>query len=60
MTQLKQAGKIANDFLCTGLNKYGYVPVRHTHPLWKHETRKTIFILVLNEFGIKFTSRQDE
>ena len=44
---------------CAPIKKYGYAPVRHTPALWKHETRNTMCTLVVDDFGIKFTSRQD-
>ena len=56
---LKQSSKISNDRLCTHLEKYGYAPVWHTPTLWKDETRNIIFTLVVDNFGIKFTIRQD-
>ena len=56
---LKQAGRFANDRLCTHLKKYGHAPVWSTSAIWKHETRKFMFTLVVDDFGIKFTSRQD-
>ena len=58
MPGLKQAGKIANDHLCTHLKK-GYAPVPHAPALCKHETRDIIFTLVVDDFGIKFTRTQD-
>ena len=56
---LKQGGKIANDRLCTHLKIYGYSPVRHKPDIWKCETRDIIFTLVMDDFGIMFTTRQD-
>ena len=41
------------------LDKFGYHPVQHTPGLWKHNTRATIFILVVDDFAIKYASRQD-
>ena len=60
MPIFKKYGKITNDRLCTDLKIYGYVPVRHTHVLCKYEIRDIIFTLIVDEFGIKFTSRKDE
>ena len=56
---LKQAGKIANDRLKVHLKKYSYAPVPCTPMMWKYETRPTIFILVVDDFGIKYGSLQD-
>ena len=59
MFLLKQAGIIANVKLTKHLEKFGYHPVRHTPGLWKHNTRATIFTLVVDDFTIKYASKQD-
>ena len=59
MPGLKQSVKITNDRLCTHLKIYGYSPVRHKPDIWKCETRDIIFTLVMDDFGIMFTTRQD-
>ena len=41
------------------LEKFGYHPVRHTPGLWKHNTQATIFTLVVDDFVIKYASKQD-
>ena len=56
---LKQAGIIANTELTKHLAKFGYHPVQHTPGLWKHNTRATIFTLVVEDFAIKYASKQD-
>ena len=38
------------------LSPYGYEPVQHTPSLWKHESNGIIFALVVDNFGIKYTS----
>ena len=48
MYGLKQAGIIAHNELIKHLAPYGYAPVQHTPGLWKHETRDTIFSLVVD------------
>jgi Reverse transcriptase (RNA-dependent DNA polymerase). len=58
MYGLKQAGHIAYDQLETHLAKYGYRPTT-TQGLWKHETRNISFILVVDDFGIKYTDERD-
>ena len=58
MPGLKQVGKIANNRLKKHLAKYGYTPVPRTPALWKHATKSTIFTLVVDNFGIKYESRQ--
>ena len=59
MPGLKQAGKIAHDRLRTHLKKYGYNPVPRTPALWKHESRKIIFSLVVDDFGVKYVRKED-
>ena len=58
MYGLKQAGIIANMELTKNLDKFGYHPVQHTPGLWKHATRAKIFTLVVDDFAIKYASRQ--
>ena len=41
------------------LEKFGYHPVRHTSGFWKHNTRATIFTLFVDNFAIKYASKQD-
>ena len=60
MYGLPQAGKIANDELQRQLAPHGYRPVKHTPGLWKHDTRKTMFTLVVDDFGTKIENDDDE
>ena len=55
MPGLKQAGRLANEFLVHHLEPYGYAPVQHTPYLWKRESNGIIFALVVDDFGIKST-----
>jgi Reverse transcriptase (RNA-dependent DNA polymerase) len=59
MYGLKQAGRLANDQLVTFLEKYGYRPVEHTPGLWRHDTRPITFTLVVDDFGVQYTSQED-
>jgi hypothetical protein len=59
MYGLPQAGIIAHNQLKEHLSKYGYAPCRYTPGLWGHSTRKTKFCLVVDDFGIKTTSKDD-
>ena len=56
MYGLKQAGIIAYQELIKHLEPYGYHPVKYTPRLWKHETKDTLFSLVVYDFDIKYTS----
>ena len=60
MYGLKQAGIIENMELTRHLDEFGYHPVQHTTGLWKQNTRATIFTLVVDDFAIKYASRQDD
>ena len=59
MYRLKQVGIITNVELTKHLDKFGYHPVQHTPGLWKQNTRATIFTLVVDDFAIKYASKQD-
>jgi hypothetical protein len=56
---LPQAGKLANEQLIRHLAPYGYAPCPITPGLWKHETRDISFLLVVDDFGVKYTDRRD-
>jgi len=60
MYGLKQAGYIAHQNLKKHLAKYGYYPCKHTRGLWLHESRDIQFILVVDDFGIKYTNNEDK
>ena len=53
MCGLKQAGYLANKNLGAHLLKYGYKPC-------KHETRDIQFVLVVDNFGMKYTKEEDK
>lgn len=55
---LKQSGRIAHDDLEEHLAKKGYHKTR-TEGLFKHETRDLAFTLVVNNFAIKYTKKED-
>ena len=57
MPGLKQAARLANERLVHHLAPYGYAPVQHTPSLWKHESNRILFSLVVDDFGIKSTSQ---
>ena len=59
MYGLPQAGRIANDQLVAFLAPHGYHPVAITPGLWKHDTRDIVFTLVVDDFGVKYTNRDD-
>ena len=56
---LSQSGYLANQDLIKNLGRSGYHPVKRTPGLWKHETRKTTFTLVVDDFGVQYFSKED-
>jgi hypothetical protein len=59
MYGLPQAGRIANDRLVAFLAPHGYEPVPITPGLWRHSKSDLAFTLVVDDFGIKYTNKQD-
>jgi hypothetical protein len=59
MYGLPQAGIIAQELLEKRLNERGYHQSKFTPGLWTHETRKTKFALVVDDFGIKYESEEN-
>lgn len=59
MYGIPHAGKIANDRLVLHLAKHGYHQAEHTHGLFTHEQRPVTFSLVVDDFGVKYTHRED-
>jgi hypothetical protein len=55
MYGLPQAGKLANDDLIPHLAKHGYHQCKHTHGLFRHDTRPIMFCLVVDDFGVQYT-----
>ena len=53
----KQASRLANERVVHHLAPYGYAPLQHTTYLWKHESNGVLFALVVDDFGIKYTSQ---
>ena len=56
---LPHAGIIARERLNEFLAKHGYIPSKSTPGLYKHNTRHTIFTLVVDNFGVKFHNVTD-
>ena len=59
MYGLKQAAILAFQQLKDLLEPHGYIPVPHTIGMWKHKTRRTVFCLCVDDFGIKYYSQED-
>jgi hypothetical protein len=58
MYGLKQAGLLANQLLQTRMAPFGYYPARHTPGLWLHKTRPISFTLIVDDFTVKYVSKQ--
>jgi hypothetical protein len=50
---LPQAGILANKLLHKRLASHGYYKCKQMPGLWKHATRPILFILVVDNFGVK-------
>jgi hypothetical protein len=55
---LKQAGLLANQLLQSRLAPFGYHPARHAPGLWLHKTRPISFMLVVDNFTVKYVGKQ--
>jgi hypothetical protein len=53
------AGKLANDALIKHLTIHSYNQCNRTPGLFTHESRPVQFCLVVNDFGIKYTSKDN-
>ena len=56
---LKQPGALAANNLTADYKPYGYYKVPKTNGLWRHESCPITFILVGNNFGVKYVDRAD-
>jgi hypothetical protein len=57
MYGLKQERLLANQLLQTRLAPFGYYPARHTPGLWLHKTRPISFMLVVDDFAVKYVGK---
>ena len=55
---LKQSGKLANDLLTDRLAEYDYYQCHTTPGLWRHKWRPISFVLIVDDFGIKYVGRR--
>ena len=56
---LPQAGKLAHDKLKKHLKQFDFMPCPITPGLWKHKTKDIIFCLVVDDFGVRYTKKED-
>ena len=58
MYGLPQAGILANQLLARNLGPFGYYQARHTPGLWLHASRPISFVLVVDDFAVKYTGKE--
>ena len=56
---LKQAAILAYNLIKERLAPAGYVPIKESNGLWRHNTRKTVFALCVDDFGVKYYTKED-
>jgi hypothetical protein len=56
---LPQAGILANKKLRRKLAPFGYHECVETPGLWKHDSRPLTITLVVDDFGVKYESKED-
>ena len=59
MYGLKQAARLAYDLIKQRLEPHGYKPDPVCPNLWTHDTRRTVFCLCVDDFGVKYFSKED-
>ena len=59
MYGLRQAAILAYDQLVKFMKHYGYSPEMHTVGLWSHDSKPTKFCLCVDDFGVKYYSKND-
>ncbi len=58
MHGLPQAGIVAQELLKERLKKAGYTQSKFTPGYWKHEWRLISFMLVVDDFGVKYIGKE--
>jgi hypothetical protein len=56
---LKEAGILAFNQLVKKLAPHGHKPMSFTPGLWRHGTKRTTFVLCVDDFGVKCFSKAD-
>jgi hypothetical protein len=57
MYGLKQAGLLVNQLLQKRLAPFGYYPTRHTPGIWLHKTLPIAFLLIVDDFAVKYVGK---
>ena len=55
---LPQSGRLVNKQLTKFLEPEGYYEITHTPGLWRHKTRPIQFMLVVDNFGVKYVGKE--
>ena len=55
---LPQSDRLANDLLRTPIEKAGYYETATTSGIWIHKWRPIHFVLLVDNFGIKYVGKQ--
>jgi hypothetical protein len=58
MYGLPQVGILFNELLQRNLVRDGYRPPTHTHGIWTHDTCPISFLLVVDDFVVKYVGRE--
>ena len=56
---MKQAAILAYKKLKLVLEKAGYFQIDQTTGLWKHKSRRKVFALCVDDFGVKYFCKED-
>ena len=56
---LKEAGLMDCQSLVKNLATHGYEPMKFTPGLWRHRSRPTTFTLCVDDFGVKYFTKED-
>ena len=59
MYGLKQAARLANDKLVDLLAPFGYAPDPYAPNIWSHNSRRTVFCLCVDDFGVQYYNQDD-
>ena len=59
MYGLRQAARLAWAALIKNLAEDGYTHDRFFPNIWRHTTRPTVFCLCVDDFGVKYYSKED-
>ena len=54
IAQSKTSSATSLQFLKQNLEPHGYIPIPYTTGRWKHEYRKIVFCLCVDDFGVKY------